>query len=198
MIRKKNKYRYFAKKKHEHESCPNILERNFKNLKANQVYSTDITTMKYKGKKAYLAAVKDLETKEIVGSSVSKKIDIRLTNSAMQMALNKLTKKERQGLIVHSDQGFHFTHISFRLLLAKAGVLQSMSRKGNCLDNAPIESFFGLIKDHLELDNCKTIEDVQNEVTKTLNYYNNKRPQVGLKKMPPTEYRKHFYNRAFY
>ena len=77
-IRVKNKYRYFAKKKQEHEVCPNLLERNFKDLKADQVYSTDITTLKYNGKKAYFAAVKDLETKEIVGSSVSSRIDIQL------------------------------------------------------------------------------------------------------------------------
>lgn len=67
-IRMKNKYRYFAKKKAEHETCPNILERNFKGLKADQVYSTDVTTLKYEGKRAYFAAVKDLETREIVGS----------------------------------------------------------------------------------------------------------------------------------
>lgn len=192
-IRKKNKYRYFAKKKMEHEACPNVLDRNFKNLKADQVYSTDITTMKYNGKKAYFAAVKDLETKEIVGLSVSNKIDIELTNTAMKKALSRLTIKKRKRLLVHSDQGFHFTHYSFRSLLEKNGVLQSMSRKGNCLDNAPIESFFGLFKDHLDLRECKTIEDVEKEVTRVVDYYNNERPQLGLKKMPPNEYRRHFY-----
>jgi transposase InsO family protein len=192
-IRMKNKYRYFAKKKQEHETCPNLLERNFKNLKADQVYSTDITTLKYGNRKAYFAAVKDLETKEIVGSSVSNRIDIELTNKAMETALRKLTPEENRRLIVHSDQGFHFTHISFRTLLASHEVTQSMSRKGNCLDNAPIESFFGLIKDHLDLSKCTTIEEVEKEVTRTVNYYNKDRPQVGLKKMPPTEYRRHFY-----
>ncbi len=192
-IRAQNKYRYFAKKKHEHESCPNLLERNFKDLKADQVYSTDITTLKFNGKKAYFAAVKDLETKEIVGSSVSGRIDIRLTNTAVTKALNRLSPRQRNGLMVHSDQGFHFTHISFRSLLNENGVLQSMSRKGNCLDNAPIESFFGLIKDHLDLKKCKSVEDVEKEVTRAVDYYNCKRPQAGLKKMPPTEYRRHFY-----
>ncbi len=192
-IRKKNKYRQFAKKKIEHETCPNLLERNFKNLKADQVYSTDITTLKYAGKKAYFAAVKDLETKEIVGASVSNRIDINLTNTAMKRALNKLSPSKAKNLIVHSDQGFHFTHISFRTLLASNEVTQSMSRKGNCLDNAPIESFFGLIKDHLDLNNCRTIEDVEKEVTRSIKYYNEDRPQISLKKMPPKEYRRHFY-----
>jgi transposase InsO family protein len=192
-IRVANKYRRFAKKKHEHDTCPNLLDRNFKDLKADQVYSTDITTLKFKGKKAYFAAVKDLETREIVGLSVSNRIDIKLTDTAMKKALVRLSPKKRAGLVVHSDQGFHFTHVSFRSLLEQNGVLQSMSRKGNCLDNAPIESFFGLIKDHLDLKNCSTIEEVENEVTKTVNYYNNERPQIALKKMPPSKYRRHFY-----
>lgn len=197
-IRKRNKYRYFAKKKMEHETCPNVLDRNFKNLKADQVYSTDITTLKYCGKKAYFAAVKDLETKEIVGFSVSNRINIELTNTAMKEALSKLTIEQRKGLVAHSDQGFHFTHFSYRCLLEKNEVLQSMSRKGNCLDNAPIESFFGLFKDHLDLGNCRTIEEVEKEVTVLVDYYNNDRPQLGLKKMPPSEYRRHFYKPAFY
>lgn len=192
-VRVKNKYRYFAKKKQEHETCPNLLERNFKGLKADQVYVTDITTLKYNGKKAYVAAVKDLETKEIVGLNVSHRIDVDLTNSSMKEALQKLTSRQRQKLIVHSDQGFHFTHFSFRNMLLSEGVTQSMSRKGNCLDNAPMESFFGLIKDHLELKECKTIKDVEKEVTKRVDYYNKERPQLGLKKMPPSEYRRHFY-----
>jgi putative transposase len=192
-IRLKSKYRKFAKKKTEHETCPNILERNFKDLKADQVYSTDITTLKYCGKKAYLAAVKDLGTKEIVGFSVSHKIDLELTNKAMKMALLKLDPLKRRSLMVHSDQGFHFTHVSFRSLLERNGVLQSMSRKGNCLDNAPIESFFGLFKDHLDLKGCKEIKEIEKRVTRTVNYYNNKRPQLALKKMPPSEYRRHFY-----
>lgn len=192
-IRVKNKYRYFAKKKQEHETCPNLLERNFRDLKADQVYSTDITTLKFNGRKAYFAAVKDLETREIVGASVSNRIDIKLTDTAMKKALSRLTPKEKSGLIVHSDQGYHFTHISFRSLLNQNGVTQSMSRKGNCLDNAPIESFFGLIKDHLDLKRCWTVEDVEYEVTRAVKYYNCERPQVGLKKMPPTEYRRQFY-----
>ena len=192
-IRRKNKFRQFAKKKQEHETYPNLLERNFKGLRADQVYVTDITTLKYQGRKAYFAAVKDLETKDIVGLSVSNRIDLNLTNNAMREALKRLSPNQKQELIVHSDQGFHFTHFSFRNLLEMEGVTQSMSRKGNCLDNAPMESFFGLIKDHIELKDCKTIKDVEKEVTRKVDYYNRLRPQLGLKKMPPSEYRRHFY-----
>lgn len=197
-IRRKNKYRQFAQKKMEHKTCANLLDRNFKGLNADQVYVTDITTINCHGRKIYVAVVKDLGTKEIVSKSVSSRIDINLTNTAMQKALSRLLPKQQQRLIVHSDQGFHFSHFSFRSLLDKYGVTQSMSRKGNCLDNAPVESFFGLLKDHLELEDCKTFHEVEKEVTRVIDYYNNERPQLGLNKMPPTEYRRHYLKPAFY
>ena len=191
VIRRKNKYKAFAKKKQEHETFPNLLERNFKQEKPNTVYSTDITQLNYGSKKAYVAAVKDLCTNEIVSSSTSHRIDINLTNSAIDKALKKLKAEDREGLMIHSDQGFHFTHVSYRTKLKNNGIIQSMSRKGNCIDNAPIESFFGHLKDLLDLKDCKNIQDIKKEVTKKINYYNHRRPQLGLKKMPPSEYRRH-------
>ena len=110
-IRKKNKYRYFAKKKMEHETCPNILDRNFKDLKADQVYSTDITTIKYYGKKAYFAAVKDLETKEIVGLSVSKRIDIELTNTANEKSSCQTFNQQKKE--AYCPFGSRFSFYSF-------------------------------------------------------------------------------------
>ena len=190
-IRRKNKYKAFAKKNHEHKSCPNILQREFKQQVPDKVYSTDITQINYGKKKAYIAAVKDLCTNEILGKSISNKIDLNLTNSAIDKALRKLSSSQKEGLMIHSDQGFHFTHISYREKLKRLGVIQSMSRKGNCIDNAPIESFFGHLKDLLDLSSCKSIRDIEKEVTKQINYYNHRRPQLGLKKMPPSEYRRH-------
>jgi transposase InsO family protein len=191
VIRRKNVYRRFAKKQQEHEVCANLLDRNFTQEKCDQVYSIDITQVKYNQKKAYIAAVKDLFTKEIVSKTVSHRIDINLTNKAIDGAIKKLSDKQKENLLIHSDQGFHFTHFSYRKKLEESGITQSMSRKGNCLDNAPIESFFGILKDHLELQGCRSIKDVEKEVTKKINYYNNERPQWGLKKMPPSEYRRH-------
>jgi len=199
-IRRKNKYRLFIKKKQEHKTFPNLLDRKFEQTEADKVYSIDITQINFEHKKSYVAAVKDLCTKEIVGKSVSNRIDIKLTNSAIDKALKRLTIKEKENLMVHSDQGFHFTHFSYRERLKKQGVTQSMSRKGNCIDNAPIESFFGQLKDLIDLTNCKKHEEVEKEVTKQINYYNHRRPQLGLKKMPPSEYRRHlkFKLWAFY
>lgn len=190
-IRRRNKYKAFAKKQQEHETSPNLLARKFDQDTPDRVYSADITQINYRGKKAYLAAIKDLCTREIVGKSISSRIDLNLTNSALKKALKPLTRDQKKKLMVHSDQGFHFTHMSFRKTLENNGVTQSMSRKGNCIDNAPIESFFGHIKDLLELEGCKNIEDIKKEVTRKINYYNHKRPQLGLKKMPPSEYRRH-------
>lgn len=190
-IRRINKYKTFRIKNEEHKTCSNHLNRNFKQTDAHRVYSIDITQVKYADKKAYIAAIKDLCTKEIVAKEVSSKIDLKLSNGALEKALKKLTLDERKKLMVHSDQGFHFTHYSFRNLLEKHGVVQSMSRRGNCLDNSPIETFFGILKDHLNLQTCRSIKDVKNEVTKQVNYYNYERPQLGLKKMPPSLYRRH-------
>ncbi|MFT6633226.1 MAG: transposase InsO family protein [Bacteriovoracaceae bacterium] len=192
VIRRRNKYRVFANKKQEHETFPNLLDRDFKQESPDRVYSTDITQINYGTKKAYVAAVKDLCTNEIVSNSISSRIDINLTNSAIDKALKRLTVDEKRKLMIHSDQGVHFTHISYRRKLEQNGVTQSMSRRGNCIDNAPIESFFGHLKDLLDLKLCKNIEDIRKEVTKKINYYNHRRPQLGLKKMPPSEYRRQF------
>jgi putative transposase len=189
-IRRKNKYRIFAKKNQEHKTFPNLLDRNFTQEQPDTVYSIDITQINYGNKKSYVAAVKDLCTKEIVGKSISNRIDIKLTNSAVDRALNRLTADQKKNLMIHSDQGFHFTHFSYREKLRKNGVTQSMSRKGNCIDNAPIESFFGHLKDLIDLSSCKKHNDLEKEVTKQINYYNHRRPQLGIKKMPPSEYRR--------
>lgn len=190
LIRKKSKYRHFAKKQHEHRAFKNKLARRFRVKKPDNVYSTDITQMHYgSGQKVYLAAVKDLCTKEIVGYCVSQRADVKMATEALKQALNRPRSSKK--LMVHSDQGYHFTHYSFRKILRDSQVKQSMSRKGNCLDNAPIESLFGHLKDHLNLGSCKRFEEVKETVTREIDYYNNHRPQVGLKKMPPAEYRRH-------
>lgn len=190
-IRCKNKYRKIRIDSNEHTTSSNLLEQNFKNINPRQVYSTDVTELRYKNGKVYLAAVKDIGTKEIISYEISHRNNIDLTGKAMLKALIKTESVHREKLIVHSDQGFNFTHYSFRKLLDRYGVTQSMSRRGNCLDNAPIESFFGILKDHLELKGCKNIRDIKKEVTKKINFYNHRRPQLGLKKMPPSEYRRH-------
>lgn len=191
-IRRKNVYRKFSKLKQEHATLPNLLNREFKRIKADDVYSTDVTQLNYgTGKKAYLAVFKDLGTREIVASSISMRADLKLVNTALEIAIAKLSKFKLRQLMIHSDQGYHFTHFYYRKILEKNGITQSMSRKGNCIDNAPVESFFGHLKDHLELKKCDDFTKLKRMVTKEINYYNYERPQWNLKKMPPNLYRRH-------
>ena len=97
---------------------------------------------------------------------------------------------------VHSDQGFHYTNPMYMETLKGYGVKQSISRKGNCLDNAQIESFFGHLKDEVEIRYCKSFEEVREMVSKFIEYYNNDRPQWTLKKMTPKEYRCHLLSKS--
>lgn len=191
-IRRKKYYRRFIKLNQEHKTAPNRLNRQFKRKRVDEVYSTDVTQLNYgNGQKAYLAVFKDLGSKEIVSSAVSGTHDLKLVNAALLKALQKLPRKKRNNLMIHSDQGFEYTHFNYRTQLQENGITQSMSRKGNCIDNAPVESFFGYIKDHLELKGCKNLEELKTHVTKEIEYYNYERPQWDLNKMPPMKYRRH-------
>lgn len=192
-IRRCNKHRLFAKKQQEHEIHPNYLQRAFDVKMPDQVYSIDVTQIQYGRNKAYVAAIKDLCTKEIVANEVSMSAGVLFTNIAVRKAINRLPEEKKKELMIHSDQGINFTHFSYQNILKHNGVLQSMSRRGNCLDNAPIESFFGTFKDLAELKHCKTFAEVKKEVTKTIRYYNYDRPQQGLNKKPPIEYRRQLF-----
>lgn len=190
-IRKANPYRRMAKATKEHRTCPNILQRQFKQGIAGKILLTDITYLTYKqGKRAYLSTVKDAETNEILAYDVSDKI-------TLDIALNTLHKLKRnhprlaEDAYIHSDQGFHYTNPEFQKLVKKIGLGQSMSRRGNCWDNAPQESFFGHFKDETDIKECEALEDVKREVKSYMTYYNHYRGQWNLKKMPPAKYRQH-------
>lgn len=189
-IRRKNKHSVFSAATYEHKTCQNHLDRRFSPEKKDMVYSTDITYLHYgNGAKAYLSAVKDLGTKEIIHHHLSRSLGFSLATEGLPKLLEVLPASKRKGLIIHSDQGLHYTSRPYRDLMGKFGVIQSMSRRGNCLDNAPIESFFGHMKDELDLRNCKTYEDLVAEIDSFINYYNNERPQWGLKGKTPAECR---------
>lgn len=191
IIRRRNKYRYVSKGGADHQAAPNLVNRNFDIKSNDQVYSTDITYLNYGyGQRAYLSAIKDLGSKEIVHFNVCKNIQMEIATEGLDKLFNKLSPRKRRKLIVHSDQGTHYTNKSYREQLRKFGVSQSMSRKGNCLDNAPIESFFGHLKDEMDLKNCRKFEDLVLNVSKYIDYYNNNRPQWGLERKTPAECRR--------
>lgn len=185
-IRRKNKYKQGWVSGEEHRVSPNILSRQFNVEKKDTVYSTDITYLDYgKGNRAYLSAVKDLAVKDIVHYTVAPGASLLVATRGLE----DLFSRKPKHLIMHSDQGCHYTSKTYRDLLAKWGVTQSMSRKGNCLDNSPIESFFGHLKDEVDLQSCHTFEELVAEIDRYINYYNNERPQWGLKGKTPAECR---------
>lgn len=190
VIRKKSIYRVAFKKGEEHKVAPNLLEQNFKPSKSEIFLSTDITELHYmRGKKAYLSAVKDLRTKEIVSFAVSPRPTIEMVTLELDKYLRGLSVREKKKILIHSDQGFHYTSNQYRYLLEKHQITQSMSRKGNCLDNAPIESFFGHLKDEADYKDCKNFKELKNKIKNYIKYYNYERPQWGLKQKTPAEAR---------
>lgn len=189
-VRRKNPYRAVCKKGEEHTVAPNLLERNFNPSHGEICLSTDITELRFKnGQKAYLSATKNLKTKEIVEFKVGSRPTVDLVIEGLNKYFEGLTKSERDKTILHSDQGLHYTSHPFRFLLQRHGVTQSMSRKGNCLDNSPIESFFGHLKDEVDYKSCKNVMEVKRKIKNYIDYYNNDRPQWGLKQKTPAEAR---------
>lgn len=186
-VRKRNRMRMIFKAGEEHKVAPNLVQRKFSPDKSITVISTDVTELKYEhGQKAYLSAYKDLRTKEIVNFSVSSTPSMNLVTEGLSSLLNSL---QDQDVVIHSDQGVQYTSGAFRSILRRYEVKQSMSRKGNCLDNSPIESFFGHLKDEVDLKRCKNFKEVSKEIEKYVNYYNTDRPQWNLKQKTPAEAR---------
>lgn len=193
-IRKRNPYRDIMKKQKGNKVHPNLLDRRFNPKLPNEVYSTDITYLyygKHKKNLAYLSSTKDLGSKEIVYHNISKKINLNLALDGIKEILLRLPKQTRGKLMIHSDQGVHYTHSLYSNTLKELGITQSMSRKGICIDNAPIESFFGHMKDEINLKECETYEELKIMIDNYMYFYNNKRYQWNLKKMTPTQYRKY-------
>jgi len=194
-VRKKNPYNIAFKKDQEHRTAPNLLNRTFKKVMVpDKVFCTDITYLYYDGGVAYLSGTKDIGSKEIVAHNLNGNMGISTGLSSIKKLLN--ARPELRGVMLHSDQGVHYTHPVFVNLLSEHKVVQSMSRKGNALDNAPIESFWGHMKDEIEYKNCRSLAELRGVIDKYIEYYNNERCQWDLKKMPPAKYREHLLRTA--
>lgn len=191
-VRQANPYRKMAKATQEHRTCPNLLERQFNQGEPGKVLLTDITYMRYgKGQWAYLSCVKDGATNQVPAHVLSTSLELPIVEETLEELLRSMDYSVHPEAILHSDQGMHYTHPLFQEKVKKAGFRQSMSRKGNCWDNAPMESFFGHMKDELEYEDCQTIEELRQRVNEYILMYNTCRYQWGLKKMTPDEYRSH-------
>ena len=189
-IRSKNPYRQMAKAMQTSEIAPNVIDRNFDDYLPREACLTDITYLPYNGVFCYLSTIKDVCTKEILAYKLSTNLKVDFVLQTVDMLLENHGSEIMEGTIIHSDQGCHYTSKSFRQKLADNDFFQSMSRKGNCWDNAPQESFFGHMKDEIaaKLHKCKTFEQVKALIDDWMDYYNNDRCQWELAKLTPSEY----------
>lgn len=190
--RKSNPYRKMAKANKEHHVVPNKLNRQFKQGIPAKVLLTDITYLPYgKNDMAYLSTIKDASTNEILAYQVSDRITLDIATNTIHKLMKNRNIILHKAAFIHSDQGSHYTSPRYQKLLNKYGLDQSMSRRGNCWDNAPQESFFGHFKDEVEYKACLTLTQLKAKINHYIVYYNNYRYQWNLKKMTPIQYRNH-------
>jgi len=170
------------------EAAPNSLNRDFTASRANQKWVTDVTEFSVAGKRLYLSPVMDLYNGEIVAYETSYRPNFSLVINMLKKAARKC--KDMDGPLLHSDQGWHYRMQSYRAALARYGMKQSMSRKGNCFDNAAMESFFATLKaEYFHLTDFTDIEQLNAGLKRYIDYYNQHRIKLKLGGMSPVEYR---------
>ena len=190
----RKKYKYKVTK--EHKVCKNYLQREFKQNVPGKVMLTDISYLQYgNAKTAYLSTILDASTNEILSFKVRENMKLDLVISTLNELKDNQFVHFDDGMI-HSDQGWHYTNPQFRIRAAEMGLQQSMSRRGNCWDNAPQESFFGHLKDEVDIKHCNTFDELHTLISDYIDYYNNDRYQWNLNKMTPIQYRNYLLNTA--
>lgn len=168
--------------------APNVLDRNFKADKPNQKWVTDVTQFSLLGTKIYLSPILDLFNGEIVSYNISDRPTFQQTTDMLDKALEKIP--DNTNLILHSDQGWQYQMKQYQYKLQQKGIIQSMSRKGNCLDNSVMENFFGLLKSELlYLQDFNSVQHFLQELKDYIDYYNNKRIKCKLRGLSPVQYR---------
>ena len=170
----------------------NLLKRDFKADKPNQKWVTDVTEFKVHDRKLYLSPIIDLFNGEIISYNLSKHRTFQQITDMLEKAFIKI--KNNTNLILHSDQGWQYQMKIYQNMLKEKGIKQSMSRKGNCLDNSCAENFFGILKSELfypKEKEYKNIEELEKDIKEYIEYYNNSRIKSKLKGMSPIQYRKH-------
>lgn len=166
----------------------NKLERQFTAERPNQKWVTDVTEFKVAGEKLYLSPVLDLYNGEIVAYHVDTSPHYELVSQMLERALARLGEDEKP--MLHSDQGWHYQYFKYRNTLEDMGLEQSMSRKGNCLDNARMESFFGTLKSEMFYrERFTSVAALKAAIDEYIRYYNHDRIKMGLGGKSPVEYR---------
>jgi putative transposase len=189
-IRSTKPYRKMAKATQEHRTAPNLLNRGYSNiLTPYHIFGTDISYFFFNGNLAYLSIIRDMSTGEVVGKNMSTSLSHDLVLKTIDDMVSNIPHTE--SIMIHSDQGWHYTHPEYIRRIEELGMLQSMSRRGNCHDNAPTESFFGHLKDEVDYKNCDNFAELKEKIMNHIIYHNTERRQWNKKKMTPVEYRNH-------
>ena len=186
------KRRYSSYKGTIGKVAPNLLKRDFKADRPNQKWATDITEFKINNEKLYLSPIVDLFNGEVISYNLSRHPVFQQVVDMLEKAFTKIS--DNTNLILHSDQGWQYQMKQYQHMLKQKGIRQSMSRKGNCLDNACAENFFGLLKSELYYIKEKeynSIEELEKDIIEYIEYYNNRRIKSKLKGMTPVQYRIH-------
>ena len=189
-IRKANPYRRMTKAMRTNAIADNSVKREFKSHGPRRILLTDITYIKMKDVFCYLSVIIDAYTMQVLAYVLSESLEVDFVLETVTMLIEDHGISLDADAYIHSDQGCHYTSVRFRELISNVGLRQSMSRRGNCWDNAPQESFFGHMKDELHdrTKSWKTFDDVQSDINDWMDYYNNDRYQMGLMKLSPNEF----------
>lgn len=190
------RFKRTTKSDHNQAIYANLLEQQFSMTKPNLAWSSDITYIWTAEGWLYLAAVKDLYTKQVVGYSLNERMTAQLVCNALTMAIRN--QKPTKGLIIHSDRGSQYCSHEYRKILEKCDFQGSMSKRGDCYDNAPIESFWGILKNELVHHcNYKTRDEAKADITKYIVlFYNQRRIQKSLDFKTPNQIAENFYRLA--
>ena len=190
MLGKRPKEKYHSYKGEVGKVADNVINRDFKVDKPLQKWTTDVSQFNFAWGKCYLSPILDMATNEIISYDISLSPNLDQIGRMLDDAFRKFPKVS--GLIFHSDQGWQYQHAYYQKRLKEHGIVQSMSRKGNCYDNCIMETFFGRLKNEMYYGYEKdysSFEEFSKAVAEYIDYYNNKRIQAKTKWMPPVQYR---------
>ena len=187
---KRPKEKYHSYKGEVGRVADNIINRDFSTTAPLQKWTTDVSQFSFSWGKCYISPILDMNTNEVISYDLSLSPNMEQIHHMLSKAFEKFPSVN--GLIFHSDQGWQYQHAYFRETLKEHGIIQSMSRKGNCYDNCIIETFFARLKNEMfygcEKD-YESFEEFAKAVAEYINYYNNERIQAKTKWMPPVKYR---------
>ena len=198
-IRKVNPIKKMIKASQSNRTYSNIIDRNFNQGRSKLILLTDITYLTYGfGRRAYLSSIKDATTKMILAHQVSQSLDLTFVLKTVQFLIDNYKAEFDGNILIHSDQGCHYTSIPYQTLLKENNIKQSMSRRGNCWDNAPQESFHAVLKTEMDLNKYHSFESLALGINDYITYYNYDRGQEGLNWKTPYEYDQYLSDRISY